>query len=213
MDREGIFDKLYTGIDFIYRLLYLNVLWFGFTLIGLVIAGFGPSTLALFDTIRRWFMSGMGNDKELFLFYYKSYKKHFISGNIMGWSVLLISYVLLVNYRFTNFRMEGIFQVVNVMTVVVAVACAIVLAYLIPLFVHYDLQWKDYLKKAVILAVIQPLPTFLIVLWMAIVLYIAEAIFPYSLLLFSSSFVYGIMGLTYSSFKRNEIILNNKNEE
>jgi len=214
MNKGELMDKLYTGIDFIFRLVYLNVLWLAFTLLGLGLFGFGPSTMALFDTTRQWLISGIGNDKKLFEFYFQSFKKYFKTGNIIGWAILIYAYMLLVNYRFTNFRMEKLFQIINGGTIVVAFVSVVIIAYLIPLIVHYDLVWIDYLKRSIQLAIVQPLPTALIVFWIGMVTYLANQLFPFSMLLYFSALVYGVMGLCYSSFVRNEQILKeNENKE
>ncbi|MGO4936113.1 YesL family protein [Fundicoccus sp. Sow4_H7] len=209
-----LLNKLYIVFEFIFRLIYLNLLWILFTLLGLVVFGFGPSTIALFDTIREWLLNGIGSDKDLFLFYFRSFKKHFKDGNIMGWLVVLYAYMLLVNYRYTNFRQEFVFQFINGATIVIAVVSAVIVAYLYSLYVHYDLEKKDYLKTAIRLAYIQPFPTGLLILWIALSLYLTYSLFPYSILLFMSFLVYGVMGLCFTSFKRNEQILEeNKNKE
>ncbi|GAA0371152.1 YesL family protein [Alkalibacterium iburiense] len=208
MGKVEFVTKLYTAFDFLYRLFLLNLLWLAFTILGIFLFGFGPSTVALFDTIRKQLISGIGNDKDLIIFFFSSYKKHFIKGNIIGWSIALYFYMLLVNYRFTNFRMEPILQFINGATIVIAIVSIIVVSYFLSLFVHYELTILKYIRTAIILTVIQPLPTILIVFWIVLISYLTYVFFPYSLLLFLSALVYGIMGLCYSSFVRNEQMIN-----
>lgn len=209
----GKLEKIYTGIDFIYRLMILNLLWIVFTLLGGGLFGFGPSTIALFDVTRKWIQKEEGNDKELFFRYLSAFKKNFLVGNIAGFGIGLIFYMLLVNYRYTNLRGELLYTVINVATMFFFFIFLIVLAYLIPLYVHYEMDWKNYFGKAFVLSYLQPLPTALLVFWIGLIGYLTFTLFPFSLLLCFSGMAYGVMGICYSSFIRNEMMLENKEEE
>lgn len=210
---NGFMGKLYQGVEFLYHLLFLNVLWLAFTLLGGIVLGFGPSTVALYAVTRKWIQKEIGTDKDIFLTYWTTFKKEFIAGNMIGWSTLIVFYMLLVNYRFTNLRPGSVFAFINAGTIVMAGVLCVLLAYLIPLYVHYRLKWSDYLTKALVLSFIQPLPTILIIVWLALVAFLTWRLFPFSLLVSMSGLAYGLMGICYSSFMRNEFLLEDKEKQ
>lgn len=210
MNDDGVLGKLYVAFDFVYRLIYLNLLWFSFTLIGAFIFGIGPSTIALYHVIRKWLRKELGNDQHIFKDYLQAYKDNFIKGNIIGLIVIFVYFMFLVNYRYATLRTELVFQFIRVSTVILAIITTIMATYLAPLYVHYKLTIKEYFQKSFVLAIAHPLPTLLNVVWLIIVGYLFNVLFPFSLLLGVSCLAYGLMGITYSSFVRNDRLVEEK---
>lgn len=209
----NIIDKVYVGFDFLYRLIYLNLLWILFTAIGFILFGFGPSTIALYSITRKWLQKDLGKDKDEFLYFWKEYKAHFKTGNSVGLGVAILFYMLLVNYRYTNFRAEMIYILINSATLLILLFFSLFLAYLLSLYVHYELEWKDYFVKALTLSYLQPLPSLLLIFWGGLVIYLTVVLFPYSLLICMSGMTYGLMGICYSSFNRNEMMLEDEKKQ
>ncbi|SEN51303.1 Uncharacterized membrane protein YesL [Amphibacillus marinus] len=206
MKPNGTLGHVYNAFEFLYRLIYLNLLWFSFTIIGGIIFGIGPSTVALYDVTRRWLRKELGNDRYIFKLYFTSFKQNFFAGNTLTLPVLSIYFMLLVNYRYASMRFEVIFEVIQVAMVVIAVILTIMLTYLFPMFVHYELSMSNYFRKVPLLVIAHPVPTMLNVIWVALVAYLIYQLFPYSILIGMSGLAYGVMGITYSSFVRNEEI-------
>ncbi|WP_067843502.1 YesL family protein [Amphibacillus sediminis] len=210
MIQNGVLGRVYAAFEFVYRLIYLNLLWFSFTLLGAVIFGIGPSTIALYHLIRKWLKKELGNDRHIFVQYFQAYKANFKSGNIIGLSVMLLFFMFLVNYRYSSMHSTFIFQYIQISTLILACLTTVILTYLIPLYVHYDLKLKDYFSRSVVIALAHPLPTLLNIGWLVMIGYLFYQFFPFSLLVGVSSLAYGIMGISYSSFVRNEQIREEK---
>jgi len=210
MKANGMVGKLYSVFDFIYRLIYLNFLWFSFTLIGAFIFGFGPSTIALYHVTRKWIKKELGNDKHIFKEYFKIYKANFVRANIIGLTVMLVYFMFLVNYRYATLRSEFIFQFIRIAMVIFAIITTVVCSYLAPLYVHYELTIKEYFQQSFIFAVGHPLITLLNVAWLIIFSYLFDILFPFSLLIGVSSLAYGLMGISYSLFIRNDQMVEEK---
>lgn len=208
MGNSSGLGKFYVGIEFLYHLLFLNILWFSFTLIGLGICGIGPSTIALYATIRQDLMKKETNDRTTFVFFFKQFKENFWRGNILTFIVLGFCYILLVNYRFTSIQHEFIFQFISGTTIVIAALFVIVFAYYVPLYVHYEMRLFGYLKKAILLTFSQPIPTLINISWIVLIGYLTYKVFPFSMLIAMSGLTYGIMGITYSFFKMNDETVN-----
>ncbi|WP_017472472.1 YesL family protein [Amphibacillus jilinensis] len=205
--------KVYLGFEFIYRLVYLNLLWTTFSLIGGILFGIGPSTLALYHVNRKWLRKELGSDRDIFKHYFTAYKRHFITGNLIGLSLIVLFFIFLVNYRYASARSEIVFQFIQVATVVLSFVAVIILTYLFPLYVHYQLPLKVYYLKSWIVALAHPVPTVLNLVWLMLIGYLTYRLFPFSLLLTMSSLAYGIMGISYSCFIRNDQMVLDKDIE
>ncbi|MCZ0704338.1 putative membrane protein YesL [Natronobacillus azotifigens] len=204
MKPNGSLGKVYGGIEFIYQLLYLNILWFSFMVIGLGLFGIGPSTIALYATIRKTLMNKMGDDRFTFTFYFRTYKENFVRGNVLAIFIMLFGYILLVNYRYASIQPELIFQIISGATIVIAVLACIIISYIFPLYVHYELRMYEYVTKAITLMMGNLVPTLLNAFWIVIIGYLSYRLYPFSLLLAVSGLAYGIMGITYSFFTMND---------
>lgn len=209
MNASGTLGKIYQGIDFLYQLIFLNLLWFSFTVIGLGVFGIGPSTIALYATIRKKLMDEGGNDRTTFKFYFMTYKTNFVKGNVIGLIALIFYYILLVNYRYTSIQPAFIFQLISALTIIIFVISLLVLAYLIPLYVHYELKMMTYLTRALTLTFSQLILTLMNGVWIVLVGYLSYQLFPFSWLFSVSGLAYGIMGITYSFFKVNDEMVGN----
>ena len=76
--------------DWAYKFLILNFLWVGFTLLGGVLFGIMPSTIATFYILRKFVQGDL--DLPLFRTYKEVYFKEFKNANICGffWSGIFI---------------------------------------------------------------------------------------------------------------------------
>lgn len=79
----------------ILNLVYVNFLWWLFTLLGLGIFGAGPATYALVSIIRQW-MRG-NTSVPIFSSYWKYYKESFKESMVTSWIYLLLGYVLVID--------------------------------------------------------------------------------------------------------------------
>lgn len=125
---------------------YLNLLWIAFTLLGGVVFGLGPATVAAYTLARR-------RDRgELFptaTEFWRIFRQEFIRGSALVLPVVLVGFVLVANLAAT----EGALWVA---TFVALVALAGIGSYLVPLYVHYNLPLRAYLPKASLLALTRP---------------------------------------------------------
>lgn len=76
-------------LDRIIKLIILNVLWFLFTIVGLVIFSFMPATASVYMIIRKW-MNGENLDNNVFLDFWKHFKANFVKTNLVGLVFLII---------------------------------------------------------------------------------------------------------------------------
>lgn len=143
--------KLFTVCEWIMKLAYVNLLWFLFSIAGLIIFGFFPATVALFTIIRKWIL------KETDLPIWRTFKtvflKEFKNSNKLG-LVFIFSGIFLVFDVFYIRTVEGVFQFILIIPLlIIAAIYLMVLLYIFPIYVHYDFKLKDYVKNAFFLSI------------------------------------------------------------
>lgn len=79
MELNGFVGVLYRTSEWIMRLVYLNLLWIAFSLLGIVLFGFFPATAAMFSVVRKWIMGE--TDVRVFKEFWQTYRKEFWKSN------------------------------------------------------------------------------------------------------------------------------------
>lgn len=185
MFQSGLTSGVYRICNWIMRLAIVNLLWMGFTLVGLVIFGFAPATTALFAIIRKWVMGH--DDVPIFKTFWSNYRSEFVRANILGLIFLIVGYILYVDFRF-SLDFEGALQpVLLVGIMLVGIVYLLTLMYLFPVLVHFELRsLKQYIKNAFLIGVSQ-LPSTLLMIGGAFLTYLIIRFLPGTLLFFSAS--------------------------
>ncbi|MDQ0255944.1 putative membrane protein YesL [Evansella vedderi] len=159
MDLGKIASPFFLACDWIMKLAYVNILWFGFTLLGGVIFGMAPATASVFTVVRKW----IEGDRDIAItkLFWNTFRKEFIKVNLLAFTLLVIGAILLFDiYFFQN--MEGVLsQILHIVFIVAFVNFVIVLLYIFPVYVHYELRVFQYLKYACILALSNPFQSLL----------------------------------------------------
>ncbi len=148
--------------DWAYKFLILNFLWVAFTLLGGVIFGIMPSTIATFYILRK-FVQG---DLDIPLFktykevYFKEFKKANICGVFFGAIFLFLAFDLSI-----LFKMEALYStILYIIVMAVLFYVTIAFIYFFPTYVHFELKIKDYIKNSFILSLISPIQTFVVII-------------------------------------------------
>ncbi|MDX5474172.1 MAG: YesL family protein [Bacillaceae bacterium] len=182
MVQRGIIGSFYTACEWIVRLAYVNVLWVGFTLMGFVVFGIFPATVAAFTISRKW-INGE-SDIPIFRQFWQTYKKEFLQSNLLGLIIFIIGSILYFDLYFF-YNLEGLYaKLLFYLFVALAVNYGVMLLHIFPIYVHYDLKRMQYLKYALIIGMSNPFHTFSMVL-ILIFLYFLLDVAPAASLFFS----------------------------
>ena len=145
---KGLHNKLNDVGEWIYRLIFLNFLWIGFSILGLGVLGIFPATNALFAVLRKYLLNK--KDVKIASDFYHFYRKDFVKSNVLGFVLTLIASVIWIDFRYfmsiTNF---GMFIVGNLMLVLVAFLL-LALCVVFPIFSHYEMSFGQYVKNALL---------------------------------------------------------------
>ncbi|MEK4566810.1 YesL family protein [Alkalihalobacillus sp. FSL R5-0424] len=149
MEMPGIWGSFYRISTAIYKLAYVNALWLGFTIVGLVVFGFMPATIAMFAVCKKWMQGDW--DEPVFATFWANYKKEFLRSNGLGVALILVGFLIYWNLTlFTG--MEWTYVVIRYTMIAVGVAFAIMLIFLFPTYVSFDVVGLDRIKTALALA-------------------------------------------------------------
>jgi uncharacterized membrane protein YesL len=139
--------RINVFFEWIMLLSYLNILWLVFTVLGLGVLGFMPSTVAMYHITRKW---GLGErDFSIFQTFLSVYKQEFWRVQILGTIYATIGFLLIFNIHFfsdqnivvAKYIFIGLFSVY-----------LISLLFLFPTYVHYEMKLMDYIKSTLIMA-------------------------------------------------------------
>lgn len=196
MDRWQTFNNL---VYFALKLIYVNVLWILFTLVGLVAFGIFPATGALFTVTKKL----MDKEKNLKIFqtFWNAFRKDFFVLNGVFLFFLIIGYFFYFNVKFLSIN-EGKLQFLYPVLALIGTAYFISLLFFFPVFTHFKLRFWQYLKQTFLIAITSPKELILIVLTGAIILtviYFLPGIIP---LFLGSVFAYISTVLSHKAFEK-----------
>ncbi|WP_332696088.1 YesL family protein [Halalkalibacter lacteus] len=200
MPNQGVIGGFYRVSEWIMRLAYINILWILFTIIGLIFLGFMPATVAMFTIIRKWLMGE--EDTPIFKLFLTTYKKEFIKVNLLGLIMFAIGYILYIDLQFLS-QVSGMLQyILTAGLIIIGFFFLIMVVYIIPVYVHYDLKFFQYLRHSILIGFLSPLMTLVLGATLLIAYYLFMFI-PGLIPVFGAS-VFGFisMGSAYFAFKR-----------
>lgn len=199
---DGLFGAFYRFGEIVLLLLYVNILWILFTLLGLGIFGIGPSTIAMYTVFRRWAMGE--SDVPVFIIFWKAFKESFLKANILAIILVVVGYMLYVNRNYFQLDDAWFSIIVRYIILIVSFIYGIMLIYIFPLFVHYENTFTNYFKNSILIAVYHPIRTIYAIAAL-FTLYYLFTILPVFIFLMGPSLVsLVVMWITYRTFLRIE---------
>ncbi|MED4890039.1 YesL family protein [Lysinibacillus fusiformis] len=156
MELEGWKGKLYWFVEWITLLAVLQLLWTGLTLLGLLLFGVAPATVALFTTLRKR-LQGEDDLKRLVKIYWNTYKVEFIPSNKIGMILLSIGYFLTINFQIVS-SLHGLLGLLLLTAFIsISILFGIIVVNIFQLYAHYDLPTLRYFAASIIFSIAYPL--------------------------------------------------------
>ncbi|MEK3786152.1 MULTISPECIES: YesL family protein [Paenibacillus] len=182
----------------ILRLVYLNLLWTGGTLLGLVLFGIGPATIAMMSVLRQWIR---GNEEvPVFTSFVKYYKESFKEGSILGLIYTVVGYVLYIDLANISSWYLRVVIFVGIFLYLIS------LLYIFPLVSHYD--WKGIwlkVRMSLIIGFSNLQYTLVLMVGIALIYFLILNLFPGILTFAGASLIgYLVMWMTHQVFSRME---------
>lgn len=203
-------SKLTPTVEWIWKLILLNMLWIFFTFAGLIVFGLFPATIAMFSIMRKWMMKK--ETQSLFREYWGYYKSEFKRSNMLSVFLGIFVYFILIDWRLVQSMDSSVTIVLYVGLVSVVLATLFIFIYLFPLYVHYEIAFLDAIKKSLFLAILNPILTIGMVVT-GLFLYFLFSAVPFLIpFLGASTYCWVFMKGAYTVFIRNEKKLQGQKE-
>lgn len=182
---KGFVNGYYAFAVWITRLAYVNLLWVMFTVGGLIIFGLFPATVGMFAVTRKWVLGE--KDIPIFKTFWNTYRKEFIKANVIGVILFLIGYVLSIQFQILR-SMDGAgYFIASYVILALYFIMFIVVLYMFPIFVHFQLKIGDYFKWSLIIGIIHPVLTVFLMVVVVFLNYLVFIFIPGLLFFFSGS--------------------------
>src|SRR5699024_7934100 len=153
MQMSGPFRWVYEIGNWLFKFMFLHLLWIVFTIVGLGVLGISPATAGIFAVMQKWITEDA--DAPVFRTFFDTYKKEFISSNILGLILVVLAAFLYVDFIISK-QMIQFFFVLFLILIFIFMSI-FTLLYIFPVFVRYELILFYYIKQSLLIALAQPL--------------------------------------------------------
>lgn len=160
--------RFYRIMQWIWWLAYLNLLWLGFTVLGLGFLGIFPATVALYAVLRKWLTNE--TDISIFKVFWQTFKQDFLRANILGYILVVFGFIVWYNYQYLKIISGVEHTIILIFWIVFVVLFVLLVIFLFPIYSHFELPLLQYLKTTIKIALSSPLAlvTVAIGLWLAL---------------------------------------------
>jgi uncharacterized membrane protein YesL len=165
-------NRIYSATEWIAKFAYINLLWIGFSLVGLIVLGFFPATISLFAVIRKWIM-GEG-DIPIFRTFWTTYKSEFLRSNGLGLLVAVVSGLIVLDLVFMKNLGNGFTNAIQFPLYMFMFAVVMTMFYLFPVYVHYELKLIQMIKNSFFIMLINPLENLVMITGLAAVFFVVK---------------------------------------
>ena len=167
-------NRIYSATEWIAKFAYINLLWIGFSLVGLIVLGFFPATISLFAVIRKWIM-GEG-DIPIFRTFWTTYKSEFLRSNGLGLLVAVVSGLIVLDLVFMKNLGNGFTNAIQFPLYMFLFAVVMTMFYLFPVYVHYELKLIQMIKNSFFMMLINPLENLVMIAGIASLIFVVKFI-------------------------------------
>ncbi|WP_026559764.1 YesL family protein [Bacillus sp. J37] len=195
--------KFYLLLEWVMWLAYINLLWIGSALIGLIVFGIFPATVAMFTVIRHLLLKDT-TGKQILKTFALTYKREFFKSNVIGLIFTAIGYLLYLDFLYIQNMTGTTYYMFQIGLIFISIIYFISLLYIVPVYVHYDLKFHQYFRHALLIGILSPITTMLIVIGLTILYFLLVKIPGLIPLITTSTLAFIIMGCALNGFRRLE---------
>ena len=196
----GIDSGFYRLLEKFTNILLLNLLWI---ISCLPIITIFPATVAMFGVVRQW---NQNKEPNIFKSYFFFFKENFLRSFIYGIIWFVLAFLLYFNVT-VSLEMSGAFMMIMV-SILMFFSLLFIMAsvFLLPIMVHYEMSWINYIKNAILFSITQIKTTIFCVL-ILLVSVLMTYILPISFVIIWSMAAYNVYKLCDQSFKKMEAMI------
>lgn len=189
---------LFRFSEWVMRFALLHLLWITCSLLGLLIFGLFPATIAMFVVMRKWVMGE--TEVPILSTFWEAYKKDFLRSNSLGLFVTFIGLFIYFEFTLVVESSSPLLQLSYYPLLGLSVLFGLFFLYLFPTYVHYELKLHQVMKNALFIMILHPLSN-IVLLLSALLFYYLVQIIPGILLFFGwSPFAFVVMWTCHQAF-------------
>lgn len=192
----------------IWRIMQLNLIWLFHILLGGVVLGIFPATIAMFATTRKWLNGGI--DYPMLQEYRTYYKENFWKANALGWIYILIGGFLVIDLLLVT-QIQGVIALLSTAFILfLLVIYLFSFIYFFSFYVHFQQSFKNYIIQPFIITLISLKQNLLIAIGLMMIGYLIQqmpGLIPFTLGVMPA---YWIMKISMNKYK--EMQYGNKHE-
>lgn len=191
---------IYHVTEWITRFAYLNLLWVSFTLIGGVLFGLFPATIAMFAVTRQWLKGN--TDKPILQSFWQYYRKDFLKSNLLGLFIVIIAIIIIADILYIKANNNEVLTWTYIPLFAFMLLFLMFLFYIFPTFVHYELKVEQVIKNATLIMLINPIHTLLIFLCLVPLFFIMKTLPALLFICGGSSYAFITMWISLQAFNK-----------
>lgn len=146
VELNGAMGRLYNGMEWLSKLVYIQFLWVLGSVVGLVIGGVFPATMAMFAVLRKMIQGD--DDFSFFKTFWASFRAVFWKANALGVIVAFFSFVLYFYLTLMKSLDGALFVFLYIGLLSFTFIFIVANLFLGPVFSHYELPFLQYLKMS-----------------------------------------------------------------
>lgn len=197
----GTFSSgIFSLCNWFVRIAYINVLWFLFSALGLIVFGFFPATIAMLATLRQFLRK---NHPPVFKTFWNYYKTEFITSNKIGAMITVIGLILYLNINFLQSVGGQLSEILYYSTIIIGCIYLLTICYFLAAYVEFEQKLTIQIKNALLIMVYNPLSSLFIIFGFAAVYY--ANVFLSGLRFFFNGSLLGLVILSSATFTYRKI--------
>ncbi|MET4061931.1 putative membrane protein YesL [Arthrobacter sp. UYP6] len=154
MKKGSLAARAYDFFDTLTWIALLNLAFIGFTVLGGIVFGFGPSFVAGSALVRR---RASGEAFNVFPAFWRHWKSDFVRANVALLPAAVVLASLLSSWEFFRSGQDGFSSLLAPVVLVVAGICATIVTVFVPILNHYDIRTVAAVPAAITLTLTNPL--------------------------------------------------------
>lgn len=202
MGAKSFSGGFFKASEWIARLAYLNVLWIGFTVLGLVVAGFIPATIAMFSVARKW-VRDEPNIPILHTFA-ASFKQEFRQSMKIGVFFFTILVILYLDYQALQIHSNFLYGLLSIAFLSMLFLLLCITLYIFPIYVHYEAGVLRKIKFSLIYAIASPLSTIYMLIGCGLLMIVLSSVDGLVFFFGGSSIALLLMYIANHTFVKND---------
>jgi len=146
MEPTGVMGAVYQIADKVSKLAYINLLWILFSLMGLLVFGIFPATIAMFTVLRKIVLK---QEFNMFSMFWTTYKKEFFKGNLLGIVLVMINVITYLSFSFYK-ESTGSMELFFYPMTIVMILIFLTTLFVFPVYVHFNVRFLQIFKTSFI---------------------------------------------------------------